>query len=56
VDQEKGLVMIDISSPPASPPEPRAMSAIYTQHIKRAHVIRKVILRQIAILNSVNPF
>ena len=30
--------------------------AIYTQHIKPAHVIRKVILRQIAILNYVNPF
>jgi len=31
-------------------------AAIYTQHIKPAHVIRKVILRQIAILNYVNPF
>jgi multidrug resistance efflux pump len=31
-------------------------AAIYTPHIKPAHVIRKVILRQIAILNYVNPF
>jgi hypothetical protein len=28
----------------------------YPPHIKPAHVIRKVILRQIAILNYVNPF
>lgn len=31
-------------------------AAIYTGHIKPSHVIRKVILRQIAILNYVNPF
>ena len=31
-------------------------AAIYTEHIKPAHIIRKVILRQIAILNYVNPF
>ena len=31
-------------------------SAIYTEHIKPAHVIRKVILRKIAIVNYVNPF
>jgi RND family efflux transporter MFP subunit len=31
-------------------------AAIYTSHIKPAHIIRKVILRQIAILNYVNPF
>jgi len=31
-------------------------AAIYTPHIKPAHIIRKVILRQIAILNYVNPF
>lgn len=31
-------------------------AAIYTQHIKQVHVIRKVILRQIATLNYVNPF
>jgi hypothetical protein len=31
-------------------------AAIYTSHIKPAHIIRKVILRQIAILNYINPF
>ncbi len=31
-------------------------AAIYTPHIRAAHIIRKVILRQIAILNYVNPF
>lgn len=33
-----------------------AGTAIYTPHIKPSHIIRKVILRQIAILNYVNPF
>jgi hypothetical protein len=31
-------------------------AAIYTDHVKAAHVIRKVILRQTAILNYVYPF
>jgi multidrug resistance efflux pump len=31
-------------------------AAIYTDHVKASHVIRKVLLRQIAILNYVNPF
>jgi RND family efflux transporter MFP subunit len=31
-------------------------AAIYTEHVKLAHIIRKVLLRQIAILNYVNPF
>jgi len=31
-------------------------AAIFTEHIKPSHIIRKVILRQIAILNYVNPF
>jgi RND family efflux transporter MFP subunit len=31
-------------------------AAIFTEHIKPAHVIRQVLLRQIAILNYVNPF
>jgi RND family efflux transporter MFP subunit len=30
--------------------------AIFTEHVKAAHVIREVLLRQIAILNYVNPF
>jgi len=32
------------------------LAAIYTDHVTAAHVIRKVILRQTAILNYVNPF
>ena len=31
-------------------------AAIYTPHVKPSHIIRKVILRQFAILNYVNPF
>jgi hypothetical protein len=31
-------------------------AAIFTDRIKVSHVIRKVLLRQIAILNYVNPF
>jgi len=31
-------------------------AAIFTDHIKPAHLIRKVLLRQIAILNYINPF
>jgi RND family efflux transporter MFP subunit len=31
-------------------------AAIFTDHVKAAHIIRKVILRQLAILNYINPF
>jgi RND family efflux transporter MFP subunit len=31
-------------------------AAIFTEHVKTAHVIRRVLLRQVAILNYVNPF
>jgi len=31
-------------------------AAIYTDHVKVSHVIRKVLLRQIAIFNYINPF
>ena len=31
-------------------------AAIYTEAVKPTHIIRKVLLRQIAILNYVNPF
>ena len=31
-------------------------AAIYTDHVKLAHIIRKVLLRQVAITNYVNPF
>jgi len=32
------------------------LAAIYTEHVQAAHVIRKVVLRQTAILNYINPF
>ena len=31
-------------------------AAVYTDHVKLAHIIRKVLLRQIAITNYLNPF
>lgn len=31
-------------------------AAIFTDHVKVTHIIRKVLLRQIAILNYINPF
>lgn len=31
-------------------------AAIFTEHVKPAHMIRKVLLRQIAITNYINPF
>jgi RND family efflux transporter MFP subunit len=31
-------------------------AAIFTDHVKATHIIRKVLLRQIAILNYINPF
>jgi multidrug resistance efflux pump len=32
------------------------LAAIYTEHVKAAHLIRKVVLRQTAILNYINAF
>jgi RND family efflux transporter MFP subunit len=31
-------------------------AAIFTDHVKATHIIRKVLLRQIAIINYINPF
>jgi len=31
-------------------------AAIYTAHLKPTHIVRRVILRQVAILNYINPF
>jgi multidrug resistance efflux pump len=31
-------------------------AAIYTDHVKVSHIIRRVLLRQLAIINYVNPF
>jgi hypothetical protein len=35
---------------------PAGTAAIYTDHARFAHFIRRVLLRQIAILTYVNPF
>ena len=43
-------------SPNACRPAAPATAAIFTDHVKVAHIIRKVLLRQIAIMNYVNPF
>jgi multidrug resistance efflux pump len=32
------------------------LAAIFTDHVKAAHLIRRVVLRQTAIINYVNPF
>ena len=31
-------------------------AAVYTDHVKVSHIIRRVLLRQVAILNYINPF
>jgi multidrug resistance efflux pump len=31
-------------------------AAIYTNHVKVSHIIRRVLLRQVAILDYINPF
>jgi len=31
-------------------------AAIFTEHVKVSHIIRRVLLRQLAILNYINPF
>jgi hypothetical protein len=31
-------------------------AAIFTYHVKAAHVIRKILLRHVAIMNYMNPF
>jgi hypothetical protein len=41
-----------IPCPPVAPATPRSSP----KHVKLAHIIRKVLLRQIAITNYVNPF
>jgi RND family efflux transporter MFP subunit len=46
----------DPSIGPRLPAGSTGSAAIYTDHVKAAHVIRKVVLRQSAILNYINPF
>jgi hypothetical protein len=42
--------------PTAFPPAAPAPAAVFTDRVKAAHVIRKVLLRQTAIMNYVLPF
>ncbi|WEK51650.1 MAG: efflux RND transporter periplasmic adaptor subunit [Candidatus Kaistia colombiensis] len=46
----------DPSVGPRLPAGSTGTAAIYTDHVQAAHVIRKVVLRQTAILNYINPF
>jgi multidrug resistance efflux pump len=46
----------DVSFAKSLPAGSVGEAAIFTDHVKVAHVIRKVLLRQIAILNYINPF
>jgi multidrug resistance efflux pump len=41
---------------PRLPAGSTGVAAIYTDHVKASHVIRQVLLRQIAITNYINPF
>ena len=50
------LRLDDKDVPPRLPAGSTAVAAIFTDRVTAAHVIRKVLLRQTAILNYVNPF
>jgi hypothetical protein len=50
------LVRIKLDDVKLAASLPAGAAAIYTGHIKPSHIVRKVILRQIAIVNDVNPF
>jgi multidrug resistance efflux pump len=50
------LRLDDKTIAPSLPAGTTALVAIFTDHVKASHVIRKVLLRQTAILNYVNPF
>lgn len=46
----------DVAAARRLPAGSAGTAAIFTAHIKPAHIIRRVLLRQVAILNYVNPF
>ena len=46
----------DASAARSLPAGSAGIAAIFTGHVRASHIIRKVLLRQIAILNYVNPF
>jgi hypothetical protein len=52
------LLLVGLFIPIASrlPAGSTGQAAIFTDHVKATHVIRRVMLRMIAIVNYVNPF
>jgi multidrug resistance efflux pump len=53
------IVRITLDDPEVArrlPAGSTGLAAIFTEHVKASHVIRKVVLRQRAILNYVDPF
>jgi RND family efflux transporter MFP subunit len=53
------VVRVKLDDPDAAknlPAGAAGTAAIFTAHIKPSHIIRRVLLRQVAILNYVNPF
>jgi RND family efflux transporter MFP subunit len=53
------VVRVKLDEPDAAknlPAGAAGTAAIFTAHIKPSHIIRRVLLRQVAILNYVNPF
>jgi RND family efflux transporter MFP subunit len=53
------IVRIKLDDPNVAPRLPAGsagLAAIFTDHVKAAHVIRRVVLRQTAILNYFNPY
>jgi hypothetical protein len=53
------IVRITLDDPEVArrlPAGSTGLAAIFTERVKASHVIRKVVRRQMAILNYVNPF
>jgi multidrug resistance efflux pump len=50
------VVLDDAAFARSLPARSTGDAAIFTDHLKPTHIVRKVLLRQIAILNYVNPF
>jgi hypothetical protein len=50
------IVLDDAAFARSLPAGSTGEAAIFTDHLKATHVVRKVLLRQTAILNYVNPF
>ena len=50
------VMLDDAELAKALPAGATGTAAIFTDHVKVSHVIRRVLLRQIAIIDYVNPF